>query len=42
MGLYMKYTWVYSILVKLSGDFEENPGPKHITRVKASQSVASM
>ena len=26
--LYIRYTWLYSILVKLSGDVEENPGPK--------------
>ena len=26
--LYLRYIWLYSILVKLSGDVEENPGPK--------------
>ena len=26
--LYLRYVWLYSILVKLSGDVEENPGPK--------------
>ena len=26
--LYLRYSWLYSILVKLSGDVEENPGPK--------------
>ena len=26
--LYLRYVWLYSPLVKLSGDVEENPGPK--------------
>ena len=26
-GLYLRYTWLYSILVKMSGDVEQNPGP---------------
>ena len=26
--LYLRYIWLYSILVKLSGDTEENPCPK--------------
>ena len=26
--LYLRYIWLYSILVKLTGDAEENPGPK--------------
>ena len=26
--IYLWYIWLYSILVKLSGDVEENPGPK--------------
>ena len=26
--LYLRYIWLYSILVKLSGDVEENPSPK--------------
>ena len=26
--LYLRYIWLYSILVKLSGDVEENPGLK--------------
>ena len=26
--LYLRYVWLYSILVKLSGDVEENPSPK--------------
>ena len=26
--LYLRHIWLYSILIKLSGDVEENPGPK--------------
>ena len=26
--LYLSYIWLYSILLKLSGDVEENAGPK--------------
>ena len=26
--LYLRHIWLYSILVKLRGDVEENPGPK--------------
>ena len=26
--LQLRYIWLYSVLVKLSGDIEENPGPK--------------
>ena len=26
--LHLRYIWLYSVLVKLSGDIEENPGPK--------------
>ena len=28
MVLYVRYIWLYRILVKLSGHVEENPGPK--------------
>ena len=36
--LYITYIWFYSILVKLSGDVEENPGPD-LSRFKAYQSA---
>ena len=26
--LYIHYVWLYSLAIKLSGDIEENPGPK--------------
>ena len=32
MVLYVRYIWLYSILVKLSGDVEESTGPKHEPR----------